>query len=307
MTQRNGDQYRAAWPSSSPLSCRRYPPPPRPRSSGKATPGTSPTAEWPAFRAGNPHNVSIDANGYLHLRIMNFAGRWTASELFTVDNIGFGTYQWVVQGDIWNMDPVTVLGLFPYGPANGIGVTDRTRSTWNFLSGITPAAAMRTSRCTPLRSGSTGPPSIGISPSATEKPDDRAYGLEFQQRCLYSDERKSADWYYRQCSSNCYLHIIEYYEYSPAAATCRNESLGLHSDPATNQQLSSRVSSTSRSFMEPRFRAALRSEATRAVRVGQSSPCPRCRLSDCTSAKLQEWWISATPGSLPCARFSPES
>jgi hypothetical protein len=71
---------------------------------------------------GNPHNVSIDSNGYLHLRIMNFAGGWTASELFTVDNLGFGTYQWVVQGDIWNMDPVTVLGLFPYGPANGIGI-----------------------------------------------------------------------------------------------------------------------------------------------------------------------------------------
>jgi hypothetical protein len=70
---------------------------------------------------GNPHNVSIDSNGYLHLKIMNFAGRWTASELFTVDNLGFGTYQWVIQGDVWNMDPVTVLGLFPYGPANGIG------------------------------------------------------------------------------------------------------------------------------------------------------------------------------------------
>ena len=49
------------------------------------------------------------------------AGKWTASELFTVDTLGFGTYQWVVQGDVWTMDPVTVLGLFPYGPANGIG------------------------------------------------------------------------------------------------------------------------------------------------------------------------------------------
>ena len=71
---------------------------------------------------GSPRNVSIDSNGYLHLQIKNRAGKWTASELFTVDNLGFGTYQWVVQGHVWEMDPVTVLGLFLYGPANGIGV-----------------------------------------------------------------------------------------------------------------------------------------------------------------------------------------
>jgi hypothetical protein len=71
---------------------------------------------------GSPRNVSVDSNGYLHLTIKNRAGKWTASQLFTVDNLGFGTYQWVVEGDVWNMDPVTVLGLFPYGPENGIGV-----------------------------------------------------------------------------------------------------------------------------------------------------------------------------------------
>ena len=71
---------------------------------------------------GNPHNVFIDAKGYLRLKITNNDGKWTAAQLFTVDNLGFGTYQWVVEGSVWNMDPVTVLGLFPYGPANGIGI-----------------------------------------------------------------------------------------------------------------------------------------------------------------------------------------
>ena len=70
---------------------------------------------------GSPKNVSVDSNGYLHLHITKNNDKWTAAELFTVDNLGFGTYQWVVQGDVWNMDPVTVLGLFPYGPTNGIG------------------------------------------------------------------------------------------------------------------------------------------------------------------------------------------
>ncbi len=71
--------------------------------------------------SGSPKNVYIDAKGYLHLKITNNAGTWTAAQLFTVDNLAFGTFQWVVEGDVWNMDPNTVLGLFPYGPENGIG------------------------------------------------------------------------------------------------------------------------------------------------------------------------------------------
>lgn len=71
---------------------------------------------------GSPKNVVIDSNGYLHLHITNASGKWTASELFTVDNMGFGTFQWVVEGNMWSMDRVAVLGLFPYGPANGIGI-----------------------------------------------------------------------------------------------------------------------------------------------------------------------------------------
>jgi hypothetical protein len=70
---------------------------------------------------GDPSNVSVDANGFLHLSITKRNEKWTAAELFTVDNLGFGTYQWVVEGDAWNMDPHTVLGLFPYGPTHGIG------------------------------------------------------------------------------------------------------------------------------------------------------------------------------------------
>jgi hypothetical protein len=74
---------------------------------------------------GDPQNVTIDANGYLHLRIVNNAGTWTASELFTTDRLGFGTYQWQVDGPIDTYDKDVVLGLFPYGPAAGIG-TDGT-------------------------------------------------------------------------------------------------------------------------------------------------------------------------------------
>jgi hypothetical protein len=85
---------------------------------------------------GNPANVNIDSNGYLHLQISNRDGKWTAGEVFTTDEMGFGTYQWVVEGDVYNMDQTTVLGLFSYGPTHHIGADaedeiDIEFSQWN--------------------------------------------------------------------------------------------------------------------------------------------------------------------------------
>jgi hypothetical protein len=70
---------------------------------------------------GDPANVSVDASGFLHFKITNNGGKWTASEIFTTDALGFGTYQWQVDGPVDTYDPNVVLGLYPYGPAAGIG------------------------------------------------------------------------------------------------------------------------------------------------------------------------------------------
>ena len=85
---------------------------------------------------GNPANVTIDDHGYLHLRIVRENEKWTAAELFTTENFGFGTYQWIVEGNVYAMDPTTVLGLFTYGPAHHIGADaedeiDIEFSQWN--------------------------------------------------------------------------------------------------------------------------------------------------------------------------------
>lgn len=90
--------------------------------------------------SGDPANVSVDSNGYLHLRIANNGGVWTAAEMFSVDKLGFGTYQWQIEGGIYNMDKSTVLGLFPYGPAASIGADgeneiDTEFSQWNNTCG----------------------------------------------------------------------------------------------------------------------------------------------------------------------------
>jgi hypothetical protein len=70
---------------------------------------------------GRPSNVQVDSSGYLHLMITKKRAGVTAAELFSDDRMGFGTYQWEIQGPVDNMDPHVVLGLFPYGPQSGIG------------------------------------------------------------------------------------------------------------------------------------------------------------------------------------------
>lgn len=85
---------------------------------------------------GDPANLDVDENGYLHLSIVNRKGEWSASEMFTTDAMGFGTYQWVVQGNVYDMDKSTVLGLFTYGPTAHLGVDGENEidiefSKWN--------------------------------------------------------------------------------------------------------------------------------------------------------------------------------
>ena len=86
---------------------------------------------------GKSSNIFVDASGYLHLRITKTGTTWTGSEMFTQDNMGFGTYQWQIQGsNIYAMDPPVVFGVFPYGPANNIGADaenelDVEFSNWN--------------------------------------------------------------------------------------------------------------------------------------------------------------------------------
>jgi hypothetical protein len=89
---------------------------------------------------GDPDNIHIGADGFLQFTIVERDGKWTASEIFTQDNMGFGTYQWVVEGNVYDMDKSAVLGLFTYGPANSIGVDGENEidiefSQWNKTCG----------------------------------------------------------------------------------------------------------------------------------------------------------------------------
>ncbi len=98
--------------------------------------------EWSVrFGSGGPgpnqwsqSNVWVDENGYLHLKISKVAGVWYCAELQTLERLGFGTYQFQVQGRIDTLDPNVVLGLFNYtvpgvGP-DGTNEIDIEFSRW---------------------------------------------------------------------------------------------------------------------------------------------------------------------------------
>jgi hypothetical protein len=85
---------------------------------------------------GRTNNVFVDSHGYLHLRLVRRGRTVTAAQLFSHDRMGFGTYQWQIHGAIGHMDPSAVLGLFPYGPQDRIGVDGENEldiefSRWN--------------------------------------------------------------------------------------------------------------------------------------------------------------------------------
>jgi hypothetical protein len=82
-------------------------------------------------------NVSLDANGYLHLKISHSKSKWTTAEVFTDAEFGFGTYQFKIIGRPDLLDDNVVLGLFNYptpaqGP-DGTNEIDIEFATWGGL------------------------------------------------------------------------------------------------------------------------------------------------------------------------------
>ena len=81
------------------------------RTSGLSGPGPN---LWDA------NNVWLDENGDLHLKISHTADGWHCAEVTMTQRLGFGTYQFQVIGQIDQLDPNVVLGLFNY-PTEDVG------------------------------------------------------------------------------------------------------------------------------------------------------------------------------------------
>lgn len=59
-------------------------------------------------------DVYVDELGYLHLKIAEHNGKWYATEVVGRDTIGYGTFTWVIQGDVENIPENIVVGLFTW-------------------------------------------------------------------------------------------------------------------------------------------------------------------------------------------------
>jgi hypothetical protein len=74
----------------------------------------------PGPNAWDSRNVWLDAEGRLHLKIARRDGQWSCAEVTLQQRLGFGRYQFEVEGPIDQFDPNIVLGLFNY-PTRDVG------------------------------------------------------------------------------------------------------------------------------------------------------------------------------------------
>lgn len=76
----------------------------------------------PSSRGGqNPYsasNVSVDKHGAMHLRIARVDNDWSCAEASLTQNLGYGTYEFVVRG-LDALEPAAVFGMFTFDYAGG--------------------------------------------------------------------------------------------------------------------------------------------------------------------------------------------
>lgn len=76
---------------------------------------TSNAAVGPGPNVFSKANVSVDASGFLHLRIAKDASnRWTTAEVIGPTSHGYGTYTFTIATRLDQFDPNVVLGLFTW-------------------------------------------------------------------------------------------------------------------------------------------------------------------------------------------------
>jgi len=75
---------------------------------------TYPVGPGPNIFSDSTNNVSIDAQGRLHLRITNVDGAWQCAEIVSELTLGYGTYLFHLATPVDGLDPNVVLGLFTW-------------------------------------------------------------------------------------------------------------------------------------------------------------------------------------------------
>jgi hypothetical protein len=97
----------------------------------KATP--DPVGPGPNRFSDLPSDVWVDADGHLHLKIVNRDGLWYSTEVVLNGSLGYGTYTFSMVSRVDQLNPNVVLGLFTWddtAPGNNYREIDIEFSRW---------------------------------------------------------------------------------------------------------------------------------------------------------------------------------
>ncbi|HUJ09339.1 MAG TPA: hypothetical protein VL171_04875 [Verrucomicrobiae bacterium] len=95
---------------------------------------TSPVGPGPNYFSDSTNNVSIDAQGRLHLRITHDGSIWNCAEFVLQQTLGYGTYAFHIASPVDALDPNVVLGLFTWSdqPAFNHREIDFEGGRWSY-------------------------------------------------------------------------------------------------------------------------------------------------------------------------------
>ena len=83
----------------------------------------------PGPNSWSSDNVFVDSSGNLHLKITYNRGKWECAQLYSVNTISYGTYQWWIDSSL-DFDSHVVLQLSTFGDTNGQNEIDIQFSEW---------------------------------------------------------------------------------------------------------------------------------------------------------------------------------
>lgn len=97
---------------------------------------TNPSGQGPGPNVFSTGSAYVDASGFLHLKIKKntTTGKWECGEVTMLSSLGYGTYQWKVEGPISTLDKNVVFGLFNYSGNENFDEMDIEYSKWGVAS-----------------------------------------------------------------------------------------------------------------------------------------------------------------------------
>lgn len=75
----------------------------------------TPVGPGPNYFSKSDSTIYTDNNGYLHMKIFYSGNKWNCSEVVSTENLGYGTYKWVIENSsLSTLNESIVVGLFSW-------------------------------------------------------------------------------------------------------------------------------------------------------------------------------------------------